>query len=117
MADKTRRQPLWRWPLVFCAMQVTLAYAAGSNEFLDMSLEELVEDPHHWHNGFFREVDHPSEGRLRMMGSATRWNHRPMPALSPAPRLGQHSREILRSLGFGDAQLDAWHRDGVWVGD
>ncbi len=81
------------------------------------SLEELVEDPHHWHNGFFREVDHPSEGRLRMMGSATRWNHRPMPALSPAPRLGQHSREILRSLGFGDAQLDAWHRDGVWVGD
>ena len=43
MADKTRRQPLWRWPLVFCAMQVTLAYAAGSNEFLDMSLEELVD--------------------------------------------------------------------------
>ena len=43
MADKTRRQPLWRWPLVFCAMQVTLAHAAGSNEFLDMSLEELVD--------------------------------------------------------------------------
>ena len=38
------------------------------------SLEELMEDPHHWHNGFFREVDHPSEGRLRMMGSATRRN-------------------------------------------
>jgi iron complex outermembrane recepter protein len=43
MSDKTRRQPLWRWPLVFCAMQVTLAHAAGSNEFLDMSLEELVD--------------------------------------------------------------------------
>ena len=77
------------------------------------SLEELVDDPHHWHNGFFREVDHPSEGRLRMMGSPTRWNHSPLPGLSPAPRLGQHSREILRSLGVDDmpsgpAPLHLW---------
>ena len=81
------------------------------------SLEELVDDPHHWQNSFFREVDHPSEGRLRMMGSPTRWNHSPLPGLSPAPRLGQHSREILRSLGVDDAQLDAWQREGVWVGE
>ena len=33
---------LWRWSLLACAVQVTLASAA-TNEFLDMSLEELVD--------------------------------------------------------------------------
>ena len=33
---------LWRWSLLACAVQATLASAA-TNEFLDMSLEELVD--------------------------------------------------------------------------
>lgn len=44
MVRKNSRPPsLWRWSLLVCAVQATLASAAGSNEFLDMSLEELVD--------------------------------------------------------------------------
>ena len=34
--------PFWRWSLLSLAVQATVASAA-SNEFLDMSLEELVD--------------------------------------------------------------------------
>jgi iron complex outermembrane receptor protein len=40
---RSRATSLWRWSLVVCAIQSTLASAAAQNEFLDMSLEELVD--------------------------------------------------------------------------
>ena len=43
MRKKTRRQSLWRWSLLACAAHASLVQAAGGNEFLDMSLEELVD--------------------------------------------------------------------------
>jgi len=82
------------------------------------SLEELVQDPHHWHNGFFREVEHPTEGRLNMMGDATHWRDTPLvPQLAPAPRLGEHSRQVLESLGHSAEVIEAWKAQGVWAGD
>lgn len=39
---KRPKTSLWRWTLLACAVQATLASAA-TNEFLDMSLEELVD--------------------------------------------------------------------------
>lgn len=43
MRHSSRQTSLWRWSLLACAVHVSLANAAGSNEFLDMSLEELVD--------------------------------------------------------------------------
>lgn len=41
----TKRQGAWRWSLLVCAVQAACAAtaAAATNEFLDMSLEELVD--------------------------------------------------------------------------
>ncbi len=83
-----------------------------------MELEQLAE------RGFFEEVEHPLVGRHRMptppwrlvsgveragqeAARAPRWPR-------PAPRLGEHSREILRELlGASDAELDALERDRI----
>ena len=43
MRHKTKRQLLWRWSVLACAMQISWAHAAAADEFLDMSLEELVD--------------------------------------------------------------------------
>lgn len=40
---KTRRSSVWKWSLLACAVQASCAWAAGADEFLDMSLEELVD--------------------------------------------------------------------------
>lgn len=43
MRKTNRRQNIWRWSLFACAIHATCAAAASGNEFLDMSLEELVD--------------------------------------------------------------------------
>lgn len=59
---------------------------------------DIVDDEHLNAVGFFREMDHPSEGRLRMMASPVLFDSQ-RPRLSPAPRLGQHNAEYI-SAGF-----------------
>ncbi len=71
------------------------------------SPEDLLRDPHHVATGFIQEVDHPTEGRMRRVGSPVKWGNHPMPANPiPAPLLGQHTREVLSSLGYSDAVID-----------
>lgn len=61
-------------------------------------LHSLLSDPHLTATGFFQTIDHPSEGRIRSMRIASRWSAtQPEPA-RPAPRLGEHTEEILREV-------------------
>lgn len=71
------------------------------------SIEDLVDDPHLQATGFIREVDHPSEGRLRTPGPLGRYARTPAALRRPAPRLGEHSRELLREAGLDEATIDA----------
>lgn len=60
------------------------------------SLADLPDDPHLAATGFFQRIDHPTEGAIwttrppiRFSATPARHDHR------PAPRLGEHSEEIL----------------------
>ncbi|MGI9381874.1 MAG: CaiB/BaiF CoA transferase family protein, partial [Methyloligellaceae bacterium] len=70
------------------------------------SLEDLLEDPHLTATDFFIQHEHPSEGRLRTMAIPTRLAATPgEPTRRPAPRLGEHSREILLEAGLAEGAL------------
>ncbi len=70
------------------------------------TLETLLEDPHLADGEFFRWEDHPSEGRIRTMREPSTWSETKPPTGRFAPRLGQHTREILGEAGFDVDDID-----------
>jgi crotonobetainyl-CoA:carnitine CoA-transferase CaiB-like acyl-CoA transferase len=77
------------------------------------SVDEVVRDPHLAAGGFFTFEDHPSEGKVRGMRTPTDWSDSQPGPQRPAPRLGEHSTELLREAGYDDAEIVELVRTGV----
>ena len=62
------------------------------------SIDELIDDPHLRAVGFWHEIDHPSEGRLRMPRHPVNYSRTPASVRRHAPQLGEHTEEILEEI-------------------
>lgn len=69
------------------------------------TLDTVMHDPHLKATGFFQEVDHPTEGRIRQMSVPTHWADWTPPPPRPAPRLGENSEEVLHEAGISQATI------------
>jgi len=77
------------------------------------SIGELLRDPHLVATGFFKEYDHPTEGRLRAPRAPFRWHGHAEASDRPAPRPGADGRAILKEAGMTDADIDRLAAGGV----
>ena len=77
------------------------------------SLADIVGDPHLAAIGYFREIKHPSEGRIRSMAVPSEWSESAPEYRRHAPRLGEHTREVLREAGYADERIDAMAATGA----
>jgi crotonobetainyl-CoA:carnitine CoA-transferase CaiB-like acyl-CoA transferase len=59
------------------------------------SLEDLLADPHLQAVGFWQEIEHPSEGLLRVTKPPGTWSRTQPDVRRLAPRLGEHNEEVL----------------------
>jgi formyl-CoA transferase len=75
-------------------------------------VEELFDDPQVIANGLVADLEHRDAGTLRMVGPMARFSETPLQA-NPPPALGQHTDEILESLGFSEAEIQRWKDAGV----
>lgn len=85
---------------------VALCDAADVPAMRMHTLETLVEDPHLREVGFFREIEHPSEGRIVSMRVASTWSKTVPDNARPAARAGEHTREVLAQAGFDGAAIE-----------
>ncbi|MGH6738245.1 MAG: CaiB/BaiF CoA transferase family protein, partial [Bradyrhizobium sp.] len=76
-------------------------------------LESILQDPHFAATGFFPVVEHPTEGPIRSMKVSATWSDTPVEIKRLAPRLSEHSKEVLREAGFSVDEIAALIRDGV----
>lgn len=75
---------------------------------------DLIDDEQLRATGFIRDVVHPSEGQLHVMGTPTRWSATPpAPSCAPAPRLGEHTRGVLLQAGYTNQEIDALVASGA----
>jgi crotonobetainyl-CoA:carnitine CoA-transferase CaiB-like acyl-CoA transferase len=80
-----------------------------------LSPADLLADPHLAATGFLTLEDHPSEGRLHVMGTPTTWSDTPPEPPLPAPRLGEHSAALLAEAGYSDDEIRSLAAAGVTV--
>ncbi len=70
------------------------------------SMHEALECEHLEHRGWFQALSHPDVGSHRYNGAPWHFRNAESKDQQPSPRLGQHSREILRELGKSESQID-----------
>jgi crotonobetainyl-CoA:carnitine CoA-transferase CaiB-like acyl-CoA transferase len=103
-ADKTTAELME----IFMAADI---WAAPVNTFPAMECDPQVE-----HNQTIVSFDHPKVKKFRTIGPPMKFSRTPTSVKRP-PLLGEHSREILKEIGYADSDIDRLSRDGVIAQD
>jgi crotonobetainyl-CoA:carnitine CoA-transferase CaiB-like acyl-CoA transferase len=70
------------------------------------TLGEALEHPHTAARGLVQEYEHPVLGPVKTIGQPIVFDGERAGVGTPPPMLGQHSRDVLRELGFADTDID-----------
>jgi CoA:oxalate CoA-transferase len=77
-------------------------------------IDQIVADPQVQARGAVIDVEDPVLGPVRQQAPVPRLDRTPLRVVHGAPRLGQHTDEVLRALlGLGDGEIDALRAEGV----
>jgi crotonobetainyl-CoA:carnitine CoA-transferase CaiB-like acyl-CoA transferase len=82
-------------------------WAAPVNNFRTME-----RDPQVHHNQIIVSFDHPKVKKFRTIGPPIKFSRTPSTVKRP-PLLGEHSREILKEIGYAEGDIERLQRGGV----
>jgi crotonobetainyl-CoA:carnitine CoA-transferase CaiB-like acyl-CoA transferase len=77
------------------------------------TIGEALSHPQTVARGMVVETDHPQAGATRAIGCPIHFSASPDRSSTPAPLLGQHTREVLREFDLPEAEIDALVAEGV----
>jgi CoA:oxalate CoA-transferase len=77
-----------------------------------LTLDEVPNDPQVLARKMIVELDTPEGGKVKQVGISVKLSDTPGTIRSLAPRLGQHTDEILADLGYEQEQIERWREEG-----
>jgi crotonobetainyl-CoA:carnitine CoA-transferase CaiB-like acyl-CoA transferase len=77
------------------------------------SIDDIVADPHLAAIGYLEVVEHPTEGRIKSLAVPSEWSQSRPGYRRHAPRLGEHTREVLREAGLTEERIDSLLQSGA----
>jgi crotonobetainyl-CoA:carnitine CoA-transferase CaiB-like acyl-CoA transferase len=78
-----------------------------------LEFDEVLEGPYAKERGMVLELDHPLEGKVRQLASPFRLSDTPPIFRRFAPVLGEHTVEVLQSIGYSENEIGALEKAGV----
>jgi crotonobetainyl-CoA:carnitine CoA-transferase CaiB-like acyl-CoA transferase len=76
-------------------------------------LEEALADPQVIHRGLWFKGRHPHGGSIPQQGFPVKFSACTPGWRTPPPDLGEHTKAILRAIGYSEAQIAAWLSKGI----
>lgn len=81
------------------------------------NIDQLVNHPQVKARGSLVEMDHPRAGKVTIVGVPMRLSKTPGTIRTPAPKLGEHTVEVMREfMGMSDSRIDELRKAGVLLG-
>lgn len=74
---------------------------------------EAADDPQVVHLGAIQTYEHPTAGKVKVVGPAVGMSETPGTIERPAPLVGEHTREVLIAAGFAASEIDALIASGA----
>jgi len=76
-------------------------------------IDEVFADPQVKHLGIAQTVDHPTLGRIELVGQAVSLSRTPSALRMPSPERGEHTDAVLHELGYDAAAIASLRQRGV----
>jgi len=77
------------------------------------NIPEVVEDPQLLANNYVIELDHPTYGHTKTMGFPWDLSETPATWRRPAPKLGEHTEEVLLEVGYSREAIAKLREEGA----
>ena len=77
------------------------------------SMDEVFTDPQVVDREMVIEVEHPTEGKVKQVGIPIKMSGTPGKVQNLSPLLGEHTEEILTSLGYDKKGIDELRKAGA----
>ncbi|HXC31717.1 MAG TPA: CoA transferase [Verrucomicrobiae bacterium] len=78
-----------------------------------LDVAQMHADPQALAREMIVETAHPTAGEVKAIGLPIKFSETPGGVHRPAPLFGQHSREVLREVGYSDAEIDQLAQQGA----
>ena len=69
------------------------------------TIDQMFNDPQIKHIGLAQSVEHPTLGKMELVGQGVNLGNKPVKLRTATPERGEHNDEILKSLGYSEKDI------------